>query len=294
MLETTTATAARPATGDQEGEIEDIDFDWRPEPLDRALGSNRTFRWSIIIAALFIGVSVALALRLFVLAPANTAAMRLDEYRSVAANLDAALREVIDAPAGDPDVASGLADATVALEASLAPPLPGGGIGGQGSSGELGAAHQALRAIADSATNLSARLQLATEYRSNADAVLALPLLPTEAPEDLIASAERSLADYRAGAVAAMARLTDEVAFGDLRDQFGTFVDGLQVWSDQYLLSLRRGETETTTELLQEARTETARIRAILDSRLESVEGDITADSLALLSALQESGFGTA
>ncbi|MEX2322854.1 MAG: hypothetical protein WEA29_03695 [Acidimicrobiia bacterium] len=293
MLETTAATAARPARGDQDGEIEDIDFNWRPEPLDRALGSDRSFRWPIVIAALFIGVSVALVLRLFVLAPANAAAVRLDEYRSVAADLDAALREVIDAPAGDPDAASDLAEAAASLQASLAPPLPGGPIGGQGPSGELAAAHQTLRAIADSATNLSARLQLATEYRRNADAALTLPLLPTEAPEDLIASAERTLADYRAGAVAAMARFTDEAAFGDLRDQFGTFVDGLQGWSDQYLLSLRRGETETTTELLQEARTETGRLRAILDTRLESVEGNVAADSLALLSALQQASFGT-
>jgi hypothetical protein len=291
MLETTAATAARPAKGDQDGEIEDIDFDWRPEPLDRALGSDRSFRWPIVIAALFIGVSVALVFRLFVLAPANTAAVRLDEYRGIAADLDAALREVIDAPAGDPDAASGLAEAASSLQAALAPPLPGG-LGGQGSSGELATAHQALGAISDSATNLSARLQLAAEYRRNADAILSLPLMPTEAPEDLIASAERTLADYRAGAVAAMARFTDDAAFGELRDQLGTYVDGLQGWSDQYLLALRRGETDTTTDLLQEARTETGRIRTILDTQLEAVEGDAAADSLALLSALQDAGFG--
>lgn len=292
MLETTAATPARRATGDQESEVEDIDFDWRPEPLDRALGSNRAFRWPIVIAALFIGVSVALVLRLFVLAPANAAAVRLEEYRSIAIELDTALREVIDAHAGDQEAASGLAEAAASLQAALAPPLPGG-LGGQGSSGDLATAHQALRAIGDSATNLSARLQLAMEYRRNAEAVLTLPLLPTEAPEDLISSAERTLADYRAGAVAAVTRFADEAAFGDLRAQLATYVDGLQGWSDRYLLALRRGETETTTELIQEGRTETGRIRAILDTRLEAVEGDIAADSLALLSALQQAGLGS-
>jgi hypothetical protein len=293
MLETTAATAARPASGDHEGEVEDIDFDWRPEPLDRALGSDRSFRWPIVIAALFIGVSVALVLRLFVLAPANTAAVRLQEYRSVAADLDAALREVIDAPTGDPEAASALAEAAASLQAALAPPLPGG-LGNQGAGGELATAHQALSAISDSAGSLSARLQSATEYRSNADAVLTLPLLPTEAPEDLVDTAERTLADYRAGAVAAVARFTDEAAFGDLRNQLSSYVDGLQGWSDQYLLALRRGETETTADLIQEARTETGRIRAILDTRLEEVEGGVAADALALLTALQQAGFGPA
>lgn len=294
MLETTAATPARPQQGDHDGEIEDIDFDWRPEPLDRALGSDRSFRWPIVIAALFIGVSVALVLRLFVLAPANTAAVRLDEYRSVAADLDTALRGVIDAPTGDPEATSALIDAVAALQTSITAPLPGGPIGDQGSSGELATAHQALSAIADSASGLSNRLQLAAEYRANADAILNLPLLPTEAPEDLVETAERTLADFRAGAVAAMTRFTDEAAFGDIRSQLGAFVDGLQGWSDQYLLALTRGEAETTAELIQEARTEAGRIRATLDTQLGEVEGDATADALALLNALQAAGFGPA
>jgi hypothetical protein len=149
MLETTPATLARPAQGDQEGEVEDIDFDWRPEPQDPALGSERSFRWPIVIAALFLGVSVALVLRLFVLAPANSAAVRIEEYRSVAADLDMALREVIDAPPGDEEAASTLAEATAALQAALAPPLPGGPAGQ--NSGDLTAAHQALIGISDSA-----------------------------------------------------------------------------------------------------------------------------------------------
>ena len=290
MLETTAATQARPESGRHVPEEDDLDFDWRPEPLQRAIDSDRTFRWPIVIAALFIGVAVALSFRLFILGPANSASARLDEYRAVAVALDSAAQGVLDSPTGAAEAAAVLDEAVVALQTALAPPLPGGPIGGQGPSAELSDAHDSLTVIADAAVALASKLEISTVYRQNAAAILTMPLLPDEAPEDLIDAAERTLGDYRVAAIAAVARFGDEPEMEIFRTQISEFVDNISPWSDLYLIALSRGETANVQSLLDDLRSQIALATAELDTKLAGVEGQITTEALALITSLQQSG----
>lgn len=293
MLETTAATPARPVTRSHDGEEEDLDFDWRPEPLQRAVDSDRTFRWPIVIAALFIGVSAALVIRLFIAAPAESANARLEEYRTVATALDTTLRDALDTR-DDPAAIAALADAVDATRDSLARDLPRGvPLIGQGPGAELDAAHERLTAIVDSSATLVTRLQLARSYRQAGSEILTLPLLPSEAPPDLVDPAARTVSDYRAGVLAAVARLDDAPEFAAFRTLVAEFAEDLTPWSDRYLLALRRGETASTASLLVDLGARADLARAELNARLDEIDGAVAAEGLSLLDALLEAGLVT-
>jgi hypothetical protein len=289
MLETTAATPARPPSrppSDADGEL---DFDWRPEPLGRAIDSDRTFRWPIVIASLFIGVSVALIIRLFIASPADSAAARLDQYRDAATSLDAALRTVLEAPPGDPAAADALEIVVADLRALLAEPLPGDSpFFGGGSVADLEAAHQRLTPIIDSAETIARDLRLAATYREASIDMLALPLLPTEVPPELIDPAARTLADFRASASAAAATLDDSAAFAGFRQRVGEINDLMPSWSDRYLLALRREDVAATTDLLGDMQARFDLARAELNAALQTLRDGITAGSLAVINALQQ------
>jgi hypothetical protein len=294
MLETTAATPARPLARHDGEAGDDLDFDWRPEPLMRAVDSDRTFRWPIVIASLFIGVAVALVIRLFVASPADSANARLDEYRAVATTLQEALRGALDTPTGDPAAVAALADAVDTARESVSRPLPRGvPIIGQGPGAELDAAHQRLMTIVDSAATIIPRLQLSRTYRQAGADILSLPLLPNQVTPDLIDPAARTLDEFRAGAVAAVARLDDEPGFAAFRDLVTEFVEGLAPWSDRYLLGLRRSDAETTAALVAELHARANLARAELDQILDDLDTAITADGLEILDALAQAGLVT-
>lgn len=295
LLGTTETTPTRPESPSGDGATDDLDFDWRPEPLGKAFDPDKTFRWPIVIAALFIGVSVALAIRLFVASPADSAGARLDEYRAVSTSLATALRGALDAPADDPEATSVLAVAAAEVREAVSQPLPTGvPLVGQGPGAELAAAHEALTAIVESADSLVARLRIFGDYTRAGRSILTLPLLPTEAPPDLVDAAARTLAEFQAGAVTAAAVLGDEPELAAFRDQVEELLGELTGWSNRYLLALRRDESETTAALLVELRARTDLARAELTARLDEIDGAITTATLSLLSALQEAGLVSA
>lgn len=278
MLERTAADPARPASG-PDGETDgDLDFDWRPEPLEREV--DHAVRWPIVIASLFIGVSAALIIRLFVAVPSDTAA-RLDEYRAAAFSFEAAVQTVLDAPRSDAAAAAEFADAVADLRELVSEPPPRGG-------GQIAAAHQSLTSIADLSDALAGDLLLIATYREAASAILTLPLLPTEAPPDLLDSAARTLAEYRATASAAAAALGEDPVLAGFKERVDEFVEMLPSWSDGYLLALRRGETDTTTALLIDLRARANLAQGELDTGLTALEEAIAAQSLAVRTALQQ------
>jgi hypothetical protein len=291
MLETTATTPARPLARHDGEAGDELDFDWRPEPLMRAVDSDRAFRWPIVIASLFIGVAVALVIRLFIASPADSANARLEEYRTVATALQAALGGALDASTGDPATVAALADAVDAARESVSRPLPRGvPIIGQGPGAELDAAHQRLTTIVDSAATIVPRLHLSRTYRQAGADILGLPLLPNQVSPDLIDPAARTLDEFRAGAVAAAARLDDEPDFAAFRDLVTEFVEGLGPWSDRYLLSLRRGDSEAAAALVADLHARADLARTELNQRLDDLDTAITTDGLEILDALVQAG----
>jgi hypothetical protein len=288
MLELTAARPGRPSARDDGQPDGELDFDWRPQPLGRADDEDRALRWPIIFAALFVGVAVALVIRLFVASPAESAAARLDEYRSAATTLEEALRGALDGSTSGPAT---LSEAIDAARESLSQPLPRGvPIIGQGPGAELDAAHALLTSVTDSASEMVPRLEVSRTYREGAAPILGLPLLPTDAPADLVDTAARLLDEYRAGAVTAAAGLGNEPEFTAFREFVSQLVDGLPAWSDRYLLALRRGETATAAALVVELQARADLARAELNLRLDELETGIIADALGLIDALRQGG----
>lgn len=290
MLETRAATPAR-LPHRSTGVTEDLDFDWRPEPLERAVDSDRTFRWPIVIAALFIGVSAALIIRLFIAVPADTATARLEEYRQVATALDTALHGVLDAPPGSADAARDLATAIDEVRESVARPLPGGvPVIGGGPGAELDSAHQRLTTAADAASALVGRLRISTEYRAAAAVILTLPMLPTEVDPDLIDPAARTLSEYQAGAVVAAAGLGDEPRLAEFRGQVDALLDEMPTWSDLYLLALRRGQADTAATMIGDLTARVEAARTELEAGLPELEAGIAAEAQGLIDGLRQAG----
>jgi hypothetical protein len=290
MLETRAATPARPPTRST-GVTEDLDFDWRPEPLERAVDSDRTFRWPIVIAALFIGVSAALIIRLFIAVPADTATARLEEYRQVATALDTALHAVLDAAPGSADAVRDLGTAIDEVRESVARPLPGGvPVIGGGPGAELDAAHQRLTTAVDAASALVGRLRISTDYRAAAAVILTLPMLPTEVEPDFIDPAARTLSEYQAGAVVAAAGLGPEPLLAEFRGQVDALLDEMPIWSDLYLLALRRGQADNAATMIGDLTARVEAARAELEAGLAELEAEIVGEAQSLIDGLRQAG----
>lgn len=83
MLETTPATVARHLELAQPAEplLSELDFDWHPEPLSRAIGTRRSYRWSVLVAAAVLGGLALVAVQVLVTIPQQRADVRRVEYR---------------------------------------------------------------------------------------------------------------------------------------------------------------------------------------------------------------------
>lgn len=281
MLQTRAATPPRPENyGDDPDE--DLDFDWRPEPLQRAVDSDRTFRWPIVLGALFIGVSVALTLRLFVFVPTDSAGSRLDDFRTAATELDGALTAVIEAPWGDPTALAELDAAIASAREALEEP--------ETSDSAVSDAQQTLTVIVDDASLLASRGTMASTYREQAGVIFGVPTLPSDAPAELVDQAERALNDYRVAAIAALARLGDYPALADFRALAEEFVDELPGWSDRYLLALSRGQVEAAAALLADIHARAAIAEEELADALEGIEVEGRAAATSLRDTLRGTG----
>jgi len=291
MLETTPATVARHMEPSGPAEpLSDLDFDWHPQPLSRAIGTRRSFRWSILVAAAVLGGLALVAVQVLVTVPQQRADARRIEYHAALDAYEPALIAYAAAPVpSDPVALAAFSSATTAFadvaRASLPtviPLLPVGPIE------ELRPARSEMLAMVDTAETLLADLASATTYREAAGNILAFPFLPTQAPEELIDPAARAIADMQTDTEIAFEALDDDPLFAAYRDRVAEAIEALPDWADRYLLSLRRGEVETTTALVAEFQARTALANAELEAAVADVDAAAAALIPDLLAGLEE------
>ncbi len=291
MLETTPATLARPQReADPADQIPDIDFDWRPRPLDRAVATRRSFRWSILVAAAVLGGLALVAVQVLITVPQGKADARRVEYRAAIDAFEPALVALASAPApSDPDALGAFADAHHEFSAvvradlpTVIPLLPIGPIE------ELRPARSEMLAVIDAGDQMLTDLAAATTYREAAAQILALPLLPTEAPEELIDAAARAIADMQSATERAYIGLDDDPAYAAYRDRVAEAIDALPDWSDSYLLALRRGDPVETAAVISEMQARAALAAAELEAAVADVDAGAVATIAGMRSGLVE------
>jgi hypothetical protein len=275
MLETTPATVARPTAPAEPAEpLPDLDFDWRPRPLDRAVGARRSFRWSILVAAAGLGILALVAVQVLVTVPQQKADARRVVYREALSAFAPALQALAAAPApSDPTALGAFADAVAVFGdvvradlPTVIPLLPIGPIE------ELRPARSEMLAVVDAADGMLTDLAAATSYRQAAATILALPLLPTSAPEALIDPAARAIADMQSATERGYAALDDDPAFAGYRERVAAAIDGLPAWADAYLLALRRGDAAQTAALIAQFEAQIALAAAELEAAVADVD----------------------
>jgi hypothetical protein len=273
MLETTPATVARPvAPGEAAEPIPDIDFDWRPHPLDRTVSSRRTYRFPIVVGAVVAAVAILVAARFLVQVPADRATALQAEYVTALSEFGQALDSLDRAPTvTDPDVATGFVSAVEALRVTADIPLPWS-IPLIPLGPDLGPARARMQAVVDTAADLATEVAGAGRYRAAADDVIAIPLLPFDAPPELIDPAAKALADMQAGTETALASLDDDPAYAAYRAAARDAAAALPQWIDRYLLALRRGDTTTSAALIAELQGTKADLEAQLAAVLDQVD----------------------
>lgn len=291
MLETTPASLARPHGPSEPSEpVPDLDFDWRPQPLDRAVAARRTFRWSILVAAAVLGGLALVAVQVLITVPQKKADARRLEYRTALDAYEPALVAFAAAPApSDPDALAAFADASADFAAvaraglpTVIPLLPIGPIE------ELRPARSEMLAMVDAAETLLSDLGAASTYRDAAAEILALPFLPTQAPQELIDPAARAVADMQSATERAYAGLDDDPAFAAYRNRVAEAINALPDWADRYLLALRRGDVEEAAALVVEFQARASLATAELEAAVADVDAAAVAAIPALLTSLEE------
>ncbi|MCH7585607.1 MAG: hypothetical protein IH941_10730 [Acidobacteria bacterium] len=288
MLETTPARAARPTRRLKSDDISELDFDWRPQPLERLVTSNRSFRWPIIGAAVVLAAVAIIAVRGLGTISDTQADERLTAYNAEVSAFSAAL-DALEATLPDIDVQSALAFsvATDDLRLAAAEDLPGlPPFVPQGSLGDVADVQDLLLAIVDVSTTVSADLNLAASYKAASEQLFAVPPLPFSAPEELIEPAGAAIADMQTATLAALAGLEPDARFEMYVGRIEEALDAVPDWADRYLLALRRNNTETAEALIVEITARRQLIEAELGVALDEVSDAVSGRMEELRTAL--------
>jgi hypothetical protein len=290
MLETTPAQAARPTPRSSSDDISDLDFDWRPRPLERLVTSGRSFRWPIIGAAVVLAAVAIIAVRGLGTISDSQADERLAAYNTKVGAFSAAL-DALEATLPGIEVESALAFsvATDDLRLAATEDLPGlPPFVPQGSLGDVAAVQDLLLAIVDVATTISADLDIAATYKTASERLFAVPPLPFSAPEELIEPAGAAIADIQTETLAALAGLDPDDRFEMYVGRIEEALDAVPDWADRYLLALRRNDTETAEALIVEITARRQLIEAELDVALDEVAETVSGRMEELRTALTE------
>ena len=291
MLETTPATVARPSEPEASPETPtDIDFDWRPQPLMRGFQIQRTWRWSIIVAAVVLGALALVGVQLLVTVPEEKADERRVEYAQALDEYEEALEALAVAPTpSDPESLTAFTSATAQFGAVVRADLPGVvPFLPVGPIEELRPARSEMLALLDQAEKLVDDLGAASTYRDATTRILALPLLPTTAPTELIDAAAGALADMQANGESGYSRLDDDPTFAAYRDRVKEGMDALSDWTDRYLLALRRGEAEVTAALIVEMQARASLANAEIEKAVSELDAAAVDTIAEMQAALEE------
>ncbi len=266
-LETTPATVPRARDSHAPDEaLPDEDLGWEPRPLESGARSSRTFRWSVILMALTLGVGAVFLVQIALGIPERRAETRRAEYQASLQDLAtvtpdvAVVADLITNPR-ESGIVQGLVT-VVQLDdraewvhsvasrdlPSVPPLLPAGPLD------DLADIRDRMLAIVDRAETISARLSDTISYRLAFERAFQLPPLPLSATEAAAQEAGTSLTMMLADSVEAAANLPDDDFLRAHRGQVDILIGWFTDWQAEYLLALRVGDSGRADQLLSEAR----------------------------------------
>jgi hypothetical protein len=284
-LETTPATVPQARASQPASEaLPDEDLDWEPRPLESRAKSSRTFRWTVILMALTLGVGAVFLVQIGLGIPERRAETRRVEYRTALEELAAVTPDVaVVADLITNPRESGIVQGLVTVvqlddraewvhsvasrELPGVPPLlPSGPID------DLAGIRDRMLAIVDRAETISARLSDTISYRLAFERAFELPPLPLSATEAAAQEAGTALTMMLADSVEAAANLPDDDFLRAHRGQVDILIGWLADWQADYMLALRAGESERADQLLSEARRRIAGLENALVQPLDDMD----------------------
>lgn len=266
MLEAAPATVPEPgrplATDDP---IPDDDVEWEPRPLARAVRSRRTFRISVVLMAISLGVGAYYLIQMLLDIPEQRAAARRTEYHERLEALDAVIPDLHDVAVHVTDPEQGtvirglqpivdLEDRAADVHTIASEPLPSvPPLAPTGAIDELALIQARMLAIVDRSETISKRLSDTISYRQAFDRAFRLPTLPLTTAGPGIDQVTEDLAVMLATSVEAAANLPDDDFFAVHRGDVDALIEWLTDWQTEYVTALRLGDTDRAGGLVADA-----------------------------------------
>jgi hypothetical protein len=264
-------------------ELQAAEFETVPE---------RTFRWTIIVAAA-VGLAIAVTLlQVGIRLPNRLAEQARDSYRSAiveAQNVLPAATEVMLAIT-DPTVPTeGLSDAAVTLSqldtasrslfTYASEPLAGTPpLVSRDALDSLTPVREDMAETSQDGLAIERRLGDALTYRLVFGRAFHLPELPVTATPDEISALGVELGLGLAGTLDAIAALPNDPAFETHHSQAEVLAGRYGEWQIEYLSALRSGDLATATELVEELQGAVNRVASGIASPLQTVAAWATAE----------------
>jgi hypothetical protein len=281
MLGTTPATVAdRNAAPSADEPIEsDLDFDWRPQPLERVVEGNRSFRWPIVLVALAMAVGAVVLVRGLGTFSDTQARERLTAYRATVVELERALDDLEGAlPDIDTQQVLALESAIDDVRDIAAEELPGlPPFVPQGALREVERARDHLTEMADAASTIIVDLDVAATHREASSTIFAVPPLPASAPEELIDTAGEAITSMQTETQATLAGLEPAEEFAAYVAEVESALEDLPDWTDRYLLALRRGDADSTATLID-----------MIENQADAIDGELTVGLSAIARSVED------
>lgn len=232
--------------------------DWQPNELAKQVTKRRNFRWSVVVAAALVVISVVgvwLWLPTTVAAEADEEAA---EYQAAIAALrdllptaQQTLATVTDPAAGSIELIPLSAQLTridaaateVLSQASRPFPetLP---LAPRGALEDLQPTRDTMRLLGDAGSEIVSRMSTTITYRTSLDGIFVLPSLPVRADPVQIDRIGVELAEAVATSAAIHSGLPLDPAFDTHRAAVGQALEQFQAAQSSYLLALRNGNED--------------------------------------------------
>lgn len=275
---------------------------WKPDEMDKAISSSRSFRWTSVAAAIAVVGLIVVGL---VLLPSITDD-RADSFRdTMTVSLTALRGELPDTqeslavatePTSDVLSLNGLSTQLTTLSAKASavevvsqadlpatPPFTS-----SEPIDELEPIQNRMEPLATTAQAIQRRIANLVEYRTLMSGFLVLPDLPTTADAATQAELRVVLASAQADAAAILAELPSDVSLQPHEDLARRISDEFATWQVDYLEALRTGDSAAAAALIADLDNSLVALDSELVTPLAQIRRQTDSDLIDLARSIDE------
>lgn len=275
---------------------------WAPDDMDRAISSQRSFRWTPVIAFTAVIVLVVVGL---VLLPTITRSRANNHRNMMTAALDALRGELPDTQtsleiATEPDsTTTDLGDLSTQLTAlsAKASAVDGAGRASLPSTppltssqpiDELAPVQKRLEPLATTALTIQQRIANLVEYRMLMTNFLVLPDLPTEADAPTQSDLRVAMASAQAQSASILADLPEDVSLSEHAALARQINESFATWQVDYLEALRTQDAVRAEMLIADLTAQLNELEAQLVTPLAQIRRQADADLIDLARSIDD------